>query len=155
MHDGADVSFRACHPGDEPARSLIAAMVDEITAMYGDGPPGVPLRNEELSEPSGTYLVGWCGGEAIAGGGLRTIAPHIGEIKRMYVASAWRGRGVARRLLRALEDAARAAGHEVVRLDTGTRQPDALHLYQSAGYRSIPDYNGNGRAAFWGEKRLV
>jgi hypothetical protein len=30
----------------------------------------------------------------------------------------------------------------------------AMALYRSAGYRDIPDYNGNSYASFWGEKVL-
>jgi GNAT superfamily N-acetyltransferase len=65
-----------------------------------------------------------------------------------------RRRGHARRLLTALEDAARALGYERVRLDTGARQPHARALYTSAGFKPIPDYNDNPKAAYWGEKVL-
>jgi GNAT superfamily N-acetyltransferase len=62
---------------------------------------------------------------------------------------------VARRLLVALEDRARELGHAVARLDTGPKQPGARHLYESAGYREIPNFNGNPVATFFGEKPLV
>jgi GNAT superfamily N-acetyltransferase len=72
----------------------------------------------------------------------------------MYVVPAARGRGLARALLRALEDAARALGYETVRLDTGPRQPHVQGLYLSEGYVPIPNFNGNPVATFFGEKRL-
>ncbi|MEA2272469.1 MAG: hypothetical protein QOI98_1177, partial [Solirubrobacteraceae bacterium] len=75
-------------------------------------------------------------------------------IKRMYVLPEARSRGHARRLLVALEDAARALGYARVRLDTGREQPHAQALYESAGYRTIPDYNDNPYASYWGEKDL-
>lgn len=151
-----DIAFRGCPPDEEPARSLIASMVAEMVDRYSLAGTrlGVPLELRELAPPSGVFLVGWAGGEAVAGGGLRTLGEGVGEIKRMYVAPAWRGRGVARRLLEALEGRARELGLSRVRLDTGTRQPDAQHLYRSAGYVEIPNYNGNDHAAFWGEKQL-
>ena len=65
-----------------------------------------------------------------------------------------RSRGHARRLLAALEDAARDLGYEIARLDTGPKQPHAQALYESAGYRSIPSYNGNEVATYLGEKVL-
>jgi ribosomal protein S18 acetylase RimI-like enzyme len=65
-----------------------------------------------------------------------------------------RSRGHARRLLVALEDAAADLGYEIARLDTGPQQPHARALYESAGYRSIPSYNGNEVASYWGEKAL-
>jgi GNAT superfamily N-acetyltransferase len=60
--------------------------------------------------------------------------PGDGELKRMYVVPAARGRGFARGLLAALEDLARTAGHPVLRLTTGELQPEAIALYESSGY---------------------
>jgi GNAT superfamily N-acetyltransferase len=73
----------------------------------------------------------------------------------MYVIPELRGRGVARRLLRELEDCARGAGYQSARLDTGPKQGRARGLYESEGYREVPDFNGNPVAVFWGEKRLA
>jgi len=139
-----------------PATGLVAAMVGEITRLYGPlelrkAPSATP---DELWAPRGTYLVVSEDGEPVAGGGLKGLGPGVGEVKRMYVTEAARGRGHARRLLIALEDAARKLGHTRLRLDTGPRQPSAQTLYESAGYRSIPSYNQNRAASFWGEKRL-
>jgi GNAT superfamily N-acetyltransferase len=61
---------------------------------------------------------------------------------------------VAGALLVALEDAARELGYARVRLDTGPKQPHAERLYRRAGYREIPDYNGNVVARHWFEKGL-
>ena len=47
---------------------------------------------------------------------------------------------MARRLLVGLEEVARRSGYEAIRLETGIRQPEALGLYKSSGYRRIPIY---------------
>ena len=65
-----------------------------------------------------------------------------------------RGRGLARRLLAALEDAARELGYERVRLDTGASQPHARALYESAGYAPSRTTTTTRYAAYWGEKVL-
>jgi GNAT superfamily N-acetyltransferase len=84
-------------------------------------------------------------------GGVKALGDGAGEIKRMYVVPEFRGRGFARALIQALEDAARDLGHRVMRLDsTSATWP----VYQAAGYREITDYNDNPHADFWGEKRL-
>jgi GNAT superfamily N-acetyltransferase len=70
------------------------------------------------------------------------------------VVESHRGRGLAKVLLEALEDAARDLGYACVRLDTGVHQHAALRLYPGAGYSEIDDYNGNPYASYWGEKRL-
>jgi putative acetyltransferase len=63
-----------------------------------------------------------------------TEHPGDAELKRMYVEPQARGRGFARAVLAALEDAARTAGHPTLRLSTGHRQPEAIALYESSGY---------------------
>jgi len=72
----------------------------------------------------------------------------------MYVVPGARRRGVARTLLRALEDAARARGYAFVRLDTGPLQQGAMTLYAAEGYTEIANFNANPIAAYWGEKKL-
>lgn len=146
------------HPADEPpARELIAAMVSEVSALYGerlDAPGGPTARPDELRPPAGVCLVGWRAGEPVAVGVVKRLADGLCEIKRMYVRPAARGGGVGRALLEALEAAARDLGYRRVRLDTGPRQPRAEALYRAAGYAPVADYNGNPFASFWAEKRL-
>ena len=58
----------------------------------------------------------------------------------MFTATAVRGRGVARKLLVAIEESARAAGCRRVILETGDRQPEAIALYEASGYTRIDDF---------------
>lgn len=166
------VDFRPADPTVPPASALLAAMEAEMLALYAPGGAagpggavgatggrihiGVPLEFAELAPPGGVYLVGRVDGEVVAGGGVRTIGTGVGEVKRMYVVPARRGRGFGPALLAALEaHAAGVLGLGVARLDTGPKQPGAQRLYERAGYRRIGNYNGNAHAAFWGEKRLA
>jgi hypothetical protein len=70
------------------------------------------------------------------------------------VRSSARRRGIGSVHLRRLEEAAGRAGYRLARFDTGARQPAALGLFRSAGYREIDDYTGNELAAHWFEKSL-
>jgi GNAT superfamily N-acetyltransferase len=123
-----------------------------------DPPPGAAgaswVEVHEMEPPGGAFLLVYEGVVAVACGGLRTLAPGVGEIKRLYVVPAARRRGHARRLLGALEEAARDAGLKRVRLDTNAQQPEALELYAACGYREVPDYNGSPTATHWFEKTL-
>jgi uncharacterized protein (DUF952 family)/GNAT superfamily N-acetyltransferase len=157
--DGAfHLVFAPMDAGEVPAASLIEAMVQEMEDLYGaridtvDMPSATPA---DLTRPLGTYLVGHLDGVPVAGGGVKTIGPGLGEVKRMYVAPEVRGRGIARRLLDALEEAARRLGHDRVRLDTGPLQPHAKALYETAGYVEIANYNRNPKATYFGEKDLT
>ena len=82
-------------------------------------------------------------GEAACGGGIKALGDGLAEIKRFYVAPAFRGRGLARELLEALEDEARRLGHRTVRLDA-TRP--TWPMFVTAGYHEVADYNGNPHA---------
>ncbi len=148
--------IRAERPDAEPGRTLLAAYADSIAGRYpgwdpGQGPTADP---REISPPGGRFLVAYLRGEPVGCGALKRLDSETAEVKRVYVAPAARGRGLARRLLEALEDAARDAGYTRVRLDTGARLTEAQALFRSAGYREIPDYNQNPVAAFWFEKSL-
>jgi GNAT superfamily N-acetyltransferase len=143
--------------GDEPeARELLAAMEAWVEEGWG---PTTPDRTstvtaEEMVPPSGAYVIVREDGRAVAGGGVRRLGDGVCEIKRMFVIPDARGRGHGRRLLDGLERAARDLGYRFARLDTAQSMTTAMAMYRAAGYRSIPDYNGNSYASFWGEKEL-
>jgi GNAT superfamily N-acetyltransferase len=144
-------------PGtDTLARELVAAMTAEIGTLYEPGLPAGPSASpEDLSPPHGGFLVLLEDGRPVAGGGVKQLDERACEIKRMYVVPDARGRGLGRALLESLEALARDLGYTVARLDTGAKQPGAQRLYERSGYASVPDYNDNPYASFWGEKPLV
>lgn len=150
--------FEPSPAGEPPARDLLAAMVAEMNALYQgtiDAGPGISSATPvDLGPPGGACLVGYDGARPVAVGGIKRLDAACAEIKRMYVVPEARGGGAGRALLAALEDAARALGYRCARLDTGARQPRVRALFEAAGYRSIPDYNGNRFAAWWGEHDL-
>jgi GNAT superfamily N-acetyltransferase len=146
---------------DEPldgraGRELLSAFAAQIAELYpgwspGSGPSAAP---EEFEPPAGRSVVAYEDERPLGCGGVKRLEDGSAEIKRLYVAPHARGRGVARSILQWLERAAGESGHAVVRLDTGARQPDALALFRSVGYREIDDYNGNPFASHWLEKAL-
>jgi GNAT superfamily N-acetyltransferase len=152
----SDIAFRPADAGRGDGAALIEAMVAELEVWYGRiDASGLPSATpQDFSAPGGVYLVGYRDAEAVAGGGVKRLDAETGEIKRMYVVPAWRGRGIARLLLGALEDHAARLGYRRVRLDTGPRQAVAQSLYERSGYVAIPDYNANAKASYWGEKAL-
>ena len=66
--------------------------------------------------------------------------PGVGEVKRMYTRPAARRRGVSRALLVRLEAIAVDLGFHRLLLETGSPQPEALALYESAGWTPIDPY---------------
>ena len=80
---------------------------------------------------------------------------RAGEIKRMYVKPEARGRGIAERLLKALEDYAAEAGYQTLYLDTKDDLTTAIRFYQRHGYEPCERYNDNPQATKFMKKRLA
>ena len=151
------IEIRTVPSDASPATDLVAAMVDEVSELYGRiDVPGAPTATPEdfSAGRGGAFLVVYEDGAAVAGGGLKRLEDEACEIKRMYVVPSARGRGLASVLLQALEGEARGLGYRVARLDTGEHQPAAQAMYERAGYRRIGNFNANPFASFWGEKGL-
>lgn len=123
--------------GGELARRLLRALDDELDERYvGEGIPAPVHDPADYMPPRGLFLVARIGGEVVACGALRPgPEPGVGEIKRMYVVPAARGRRIAELVLAALVEAARGSGHHRLVLETGTEQPEAIRLYERLGWR--------------------
>jgi GNAT superfamily N-acetyltransferase len=121
------------------AQLLIAAVQAEYVVRYG-GPDETPVDPAEFAPPAGLFVIGYLDGLPVAMGGLRRHADGEVEIKRMYVAAAARRMGLARLVLSALEDRATALGATRIVLETGQKQPEAIRLYESAGYTPIAGF---------------
>lgn len=78
--------------------------------------------------------------EPISCGAIKEYIPGSMEVKRMYTLPAYRGKGMAARVLTELEAWAAELGCEKCVLETGKRQPEAIALYQKNGYAITPNY---------------
>jgi putative acetyltransferase len=76
----------------------------------------------------------------VACGAFKTFTDESVEIKRMFVHPNFRGMGIAQQILIELERWATELGYKTTVLETGQKQPEALHLYHKAGYHIIPNY---------------
>ncbi|RZQ64682.1 GNAT family N-acetyltransferase [Amycolatopsis suaedae] len=134
-------------PYDDPdAQKLIAEVQQEYVVRYGSADATV-VRAEEFAPPLGLFVVGYLDGVPVATGAWRVRDADGGhlldgdaEIKRMYVSATARGRGLARAVLAELESTARAAGRRRMVLETGTKQPEAIALYESSGYTPMSGF---------------
>ncbi|MFF5726581.1 GNAT family N-acetyltransferase [[Kitasatospora] papulosa] len=114
----------------------------EYAERYGDEGDVTPLDATMFDPPHGLYLLAYDEQDRpLATGGWRSQERNAegysdgdAEIKRMFVIAEGRGRGLARRILAALEADARAAGRTRMVLETGDKQPEAIALYTSSGY---------------------
>ncbi len=139
--------------GDAGPRWVVARAEEELVTRYGE------LTDNELGlspamfdPPAGAFLIARAEGrpDPIGGVGLRSLGERAtggagaGEVKRLWVDPGWRGRGIGRALMAALERAARDLGLADLELFTGDRQPEAVALYAATGWeRRFEDADGN------------
>jgi putative acetyltransferase len=137
------------------AVNVIAALDEDLRGRY----PVAAIHGLHPGDGAGTrfaFFVARLEGRVVGCGAVREIDRDMGEVKRMFVHPEYRGRGIARRILSTIETRSRELGFSILRLETGTRQPESIGLYESAGYRSIPPYGeyiGNTYSRCF-EKRL-
>jgi GNAT superfamily N-acetyltransferase len=124
---------------DAEAAALVDALLSDLAGRYG-GRDAFHPDPASLAPPDGVFVVARLDGVPVGCGGFRRFADGVAEIKRMYVAPEARRRGVGLAVLADLEARARALGYESIRLETGTNQPEAMALYQQAGYRAMVPY---------------
>lgn len=124
-------------PFDGPAGTKLLVELDtDLARRYGGGDP-VQADAGEFTEPTGRFLVAYEDGRPVGCAGVRALEPGTAELKRMFVRAGARRRGVAGQLLRACEQAARELGYQRLWLETGLEQPEAIALYEAAGYRPV------------------
>jgi GNAT superfamily N-acetyltransferase len=149
------ISVQSPHSAD--AQACLSAYYAELAARFEAGFDMQLAHNEpldSLAAPAGWFLVARLDDAAVGCAGLRRIGERSGELKRMWIAPAARGRGVARALLAHIEDLARSAGFTEIKLDTNKALIEAHALYRSAGYQEIAPYNDNAYAHLWFAKTL-
>jgi ribosomal protein S18 acetylase RimI-like enzyme len=131
---------------DPVAQALIAELQQEFVVRYG-GPDETPIDPSQFDPPDGAFFVGWVEDEPVATGAWR-LRPDVtalggtaaAEIKRMYVVPQAQRRGLARQMLAHLESTAASAGSDVMVLETGLAQPEAIALYESSGYVPVEGF---------------
>lgn len=134
-------------PFDDPVvQALVQELQQEFVVRYG-GPDETPVHQGAFDPPSGAFFVGRVRGAPVAMGGWR-LRPDVqalgrsraAEVKRMYVVPRAQRRGYARLMLSCLERTARDAGADVMVLETGLAQPEAIALYESSGYEPVDPF---------------
>ncbi|WP_433650836.1 GNAT family N-acetyltransferase [Micromonospora zamorensis] len=148
-------------PDQPDAVLLLREYMTEMVVRYHCRPalPGevdealAEMPSDDLTHPSGLLLLAHHGADLAGCAGLRW---HSGwaELTRVFVRPAHRGAGGGAALLTAVEQHARAAGAEAIRLDTRADLFEARALYARHGYVEIPAYSHGPYAEHWFENRL-
>lgn len=128
------VTIVAARPDCHEAMELLA----ELDAALHEYPYPPESRHafsvEKLIRESVAFFLASCDGQLAACGGVKLLADY-GEVKRMYVRPAFRGNGLGKAILNHLAAHALAHGINMLRLETGIYQVEAIGLYERWGFQ--------------------
>jgi len=155
MLNADQVSIAAESPLQDDVRGLISELNTTLLALT---PPEhcYHMTAEEMARPDTTVFIVRTQSQAVAMGALRRHPQCIGEVKRMFTKPQFQGLGFGGRIVRAIEDSARAEGMARLVLETGDRHPAAWRVYERAGFRRcgpVLDYPDSPWSVFY-EKSL-
>ena len=149
-------------PDAAAASQILRSYINDVASRhYGrqatDEEIDASLREDsssDLAPPSGVFLVARQRDAVLGCAGLRLLPERVGEVKRLFVAPAARGRGLGARLMGELERIAREHGLSVLRLDTRHDLVESRRLYAALGYKEVPAFNDGQYAEHWLAKPL-
>ena len=134
-----EISIGPEDPRQADLRRIFAESGAYLQALYPSESNHV-VDVDALAGPDAVFLAARRNGELLGSIAFRIIAPGHAEMKRMFVRAEARGAGLGRRLLDALEDAARLRDINRISLETGIKQPEAIGLYRASGYQDCPPF---------------
>jgi putative acetyltransferase len=132
------ISITRTNSSDKDFAALVALLDADLAIRDGDDHAFYAQFNK--THTLQYALVARWGDEAVGSGAIRHHQEGIMEVKRMYVLPDFRGRGIAMRILQELENWTAELGYHRCILETGKQQPEAIALYQKAGYTLIDNY---------------
>lgn len=138
------VTILPADPEAEASRDCLAAYFDLLAhRIPGITSAHVPDPDPEayaFRPPLGAFLLAWSDTLPLACVCLKPVGDKAGEVKRLWVAPSARGMGLARRMMTAIEDAARTLGLTHLRLDTNEHLPEAIALYRATGWAEVAPF---------------
>jgi putative acetyltransferase len=156
MFDDKLIIKRVIPKDNVDALELIGELDKELLQRYPSSSIHT-LDLDRITNESGLFLVRYVSEIAVACCSFCEIEPSVGEIKRVFVKSQYRRKGIAEQMMKYLEEQAVEHGFKLLRVETGAKQPEAIAMYQKLGYYDIPKYGEyiNDPNSICMEKRLI
>lgn len=114
--------------------------VDLCFQNFEDELAGLPGK---YSRPDGDLLICLDGEKAVGCVAVRNLGGGVCEMKRLFVRPEARGTGLGRRLVRKIIVISQELGFSLMRLDTLETLKEAMHLYETLGFKKTGPYYEN------------
>ncbi len=119
-------------------RELVALLDKDLAVRDGDEHAFYAQFNKV--DTIREVVVAYQNNNPVGCGAIKPFSTTQAEVKRMYVHPDSRKQGIAAQILNELENWATEIGFSACVLETGKKQPEAIALYQKAGYQITPNY---------------
>jgi putative acetyltransferase len=123
---------------ESPNQADAIALIAELDAYQSSLYPPVSHHALDLTSVAAErvlFVLARDDNNQAVGCGAVVLSTQYGELKRMYVRPEQRELGIAKKILRTLESAAAQSACQLLKLETGPSQPEALGLYARCGYQ--------------------
>ena len=135
----SEIRIRSFEPGDETAfRALNEEWISKYFGMEEMDYATLSDPAGKILRPGGRIFMALFGDRPVGTCALLPIEPGAFEVVKMAVREDQRGRGIGRKLLVHAIEEARAISARRLYLETSKKLPNAIHLYESAGFRHLP-----------------
>ncbi|QYR23498.1 GNAT family N-acetyltransferase [Paenibacillus sp. sptzw28] len=126
-------------PDNTDLARLIKKLDEDLLQRYpADEIFGVDFDDPNINEVA--FIIAYSGEIPVGCGAIRPIDDDSTELKRFFVEREYRNKGIAKQILSALEAKAKGLGFNCIRLEAGTKQPEALSFYIKHGYYEIDKF---------------
>lgn len=132
------IELRRTDSNSPDFQELVTKLDDELRIRDGADHPFYAQFNK--LDAIRHVVVAYMDNVAVGCGAFRQYSVETVEIKRMFVRPVFRGQGIALLVLSNLESWASEQDYTQCVLETGYNQPEAIALYNKAGYHQIPNY---------------
>lgn len=152
-----DIIFEEVDYASDIATTCLSAFAAELSNRLNLNFDLKKSGDPELSQmkrPQGTFVVARLRNMPVGCVGVKGNGGTIAEIKRIWIAPAARGLGLARRLMTTAEEASSALGIRTLRLDTNSILFEAVGLYRNMGWKEIERFNDDPYPDLFFEKQL-
>lgn len=120
---------------------LLCRMLDDFLneAVGGEKQRKQYVQYNTLEDIHDVLLI-YHGKIPVACASFKAYTKDTAEVKRVFVRQEYRGKGLSKLLMRALEEKARSKGYKSLVLETGAHLAAAVALYRKIGYQIIDNY---------------